>query len=155
MTKDNSAFEFPLPLPDAAENHIYRCISLLIGRGRKYSVADVAFSTGIPERTVASWIATEDRRQPKAGPLLVLCGFLGPDFTSKLIGQVGQVAQHIDNAGSRRPNEIVRDVLSSLAVIGEAASDGRIDHTEAPACREAADRIIAAVVSLSSVGQPA
>lgn len=156
MSADESVLEFPLLSPEAADAHVFRCLSLLIGRGKRFSVNDVHIGTGIPARTISSWLAAgEDRREPKAHHLLLLFGFFGIEFSSKVLGQVGQIARHIDPADSMKPAQIVGEVLSALAVLGQAATDNRIDHTEAPACRDAADRIIAAVVPLSSVARAA
>jgi hypothetical protein len=154
VTDSNSAFDYPLPSPEAAETHIIHCLALLIGRGKRFSVNDVSIGTGIPERTVSSWLETHDPREPKAKHLLLLCGFFGTEWTSKVLGPVGQVSQPIRSADAIRPADILVGVLSDLSVIGKAASDNRIDHTEEPACREAADRIIAAMVPISSVGRP-
>jgi tellurite resistance protein len=45
--------------------------------------------------------------------------------------------------------------MQHLSVIATAAADGRIDHVERPAVREAADMLIATVLPVSSHGDAA
>lgn len=49
-------------------------------------------------------------------------------------------------------HHIVATALPHMATIATAAADGRIDHIEAPLCRDAADTIIATFLPLSSAG---
>jgi hypothetical protein len=76
---------------------------------------------------------------------------LGDDAVAALVGCIHY------NATKNEPEAVdarrlVASILPQVSVLAEAAADGRIDHTEVPACRDAADHIIAIVTPLSSAG---
>lgn len=52
-------------------------------------------------------------------------------------------------------HHIVATALPHMATIATAAADGRFDHTERPAVREAADQLVATFLALSSAGAAA
>jgi hypothetical protein len=76
---------------------------------------------------------------------------LGDHTVSALTGTIHYTARRA-NGDAARVNEIVANALPHLSIIAAAASDGRIDHSEAPMCRDAADELIRVVTPLSSAG---
>lgn len=91
-------------------------------------------------------------RSPSLGAGLVIAAALGEWAVNAVLHPVGFQGASLDGGCELQPMQIVADALGHLGVIGQAAADGRIDHIERPACREAADMIIATVLPLSSAG---
>lgn len=76
---------------------------------------------------------------------------LGDDCVSALVGAMCYTASKID-ADEVDAHHIVASALPHMATIASAAADGRFDHTERPAVREAADQLVATFLPLSSAG---
>ena len=106
--------------------------------------------SGVPARTIKSYRI--EGKEPGLANILSLAVVLGQSAINPLLSLIGYVASPMDEADDMAPAQIVADSLKALSVIALAAADGRIDHTEAPLCRDAADEMIAAVLSLSSAG---
>lgn len=109
--------------------------------------------SGIPARTIKSY-RVEDR-EPSLHAALSLAVVLGKPAINAILSVIGYTATSLDEAGDSDPRQIVADGLRHFTVIAGAAADGRIDHVEAPLCREAADRLIETVLPLSSAGAAA
>lgn len=89
-------------------------------------------------------------RHPSLGAGLAIAAALGDDAVNALLHFIRYQASPLEEPGELQPSRIVGDALSHLAVIGQAAADNRIDHTEWPATEAAADQLIATVLPLSS-----
>lgn len=118
-----------------------------------WSDDDLAELTKIKARRIKSYRV--EGRCPTLPALLSLAVVLGPDILNPVLSLVGHTAKPLDEADDLNPRQIVADGLRYFTVIADAAADGRIDHTERPACQEAADKIIEAVLPLSSAGDAA
>lgn len=94
------------------------------------------------------------QRRVSAEDALCLAYTLGDEAVSALIGTINYTASRPDTE-TMGPMMMAATAMSGLSVIATAAADGRIDHTEAPACREAADMIIATMMPLSSAAKEA
>lgn len=105
--------------------------------------------SGIPARTIKSYRV--EGREPSLHAALSLAVVLGKPAINAILSVVGYTATSLDE-GEADPRQIVADGLRHFTVIAGAAADGRIDHVEAPLCREAADRLIETVLPLSSAG---
>ncbi|MES2904030.1 MAG: hypothetical protein V4696_07580 [Pseudomonadota bacterium] len=117
----------------------------------KWTDEVLSAASGVPARNIKSY-----RVEGKLPPLpvaLSLAVVLGGDAINALLATIGYVARPLDEADEIQPAQIVANGLSAFTVIATAAADGRIDHLERLACREAADQIIATVMPLSSAGQ--
>lgn len=109
----------------------------------------LASATGIPARTIKSY--RTEGKEPSIGNVLILCDVLGPDAMNAILAAIGWGGAHpLDEATGINVAKLVADLLPHISTIAQAAADGRIDHTEEPACRDAADHIIATVIPLSS-----
>lgn len=75
---------------------------------------------------------------------------LGDGAVKALVATMKYIARRPDEPDPLNPHMIVASVLPHVSTIATAAADGRIDYSEAPACRDAADQIIATVMPLSS-----
>lgn len=106
--------------------------------------------SGVPARTIKSYRI--EGKEPSLSNALSLAVVLGPAALNTLLSAIGYAARPLDEADAISPTKVVADGLAAFSVIATAAADGRIDHIEAPMCREAADQIIATVLPLSSAG---
>lgn len=92
------------------------------------------------------------QRRVSAEDALCLAYTLGDEAVAALVGTISYTA-HRPDATAMEPMMMAATAMSGLSIIATAAADGRIDHLEAPACREAADMIIATIKPLSSAGE--
>lgn len=92
------------------------------------------------------------KRRVSAEDALCLSYTLGDAAVSALVGTIHYTASRPDS-DALAPMMIAAQAMSGLSIIAAAAADGRIDHLEEPACRDAADMIIATVKPLSSAGE--
>lgn len=126
-----------------ASQQIARAIGLFMGAGRKYSVADVSLGTGIPSRTLSSYIASgEERRTPAADKPLVLMHFFGTEFASKVLGSIGLGAHEVV-VKHERPGAVIATLAAATSMIADMATDGFIDHRERAQLELVADNVIA------------
>lgn len=109
--------------------------------------------SGVPARTIKSYRA--EGKEPGLANLLSLAVVLGPSALNPLLSLIGYVARPLDESDEVAPAQVVADLFRHGATIAAAAADGRIDHTEQPACQDAADQIISSVIHLSSAGRAA
>ena len=106
--------------------------------------------SGVSARTIKSYRV--DGKEPSLSNALSLAVVLGPRALNALLSLIGYVARPLDEADAFCVNSAVATGLQHFSTIAMAAADGRIDHIEAPLCREAADMIIQTVMPLSSAG---
>lgn len=125
--------------------------ALTAAKARGWSDDDLAAVTRIHARRIRSY--RTEGRLPTLPALLSLGVVLKLDLLNPLLSLAGISGQLLDDAGQPDPRQIVADGLREFTIIAEAAADGRIDHTEAPRCKDAADKIIATVLPLSSAGE--
>jgi hypothetical protein len=93
-------------------------------------------------------------RRIASSDALNLAYTLGEDAVAAYVGCIHYTATR-HNPEAVAPAQLIANVLPHVSTIAQAAADGRIDHLEAPACRDAADHIIAIVTPLSSAGDAA
>jgi len=108
-------------------------------------------ASGVPARTIKSYRV--EGKEPSLSNALSLAVVLGPRAVNSILALIGYGgAKPLDEADDLCVNALVATGLQHFSTIATAAADGRIDHIEAPLCREAADHIIATVMPLSSAG---
>lgn len=136
-------------------NVLRRLIRKAYDRG-DFSRASLAEDSGVSIHQIDQIVSHDPakHRRVAAEDALCLAYSLGEQAVSALVGVIGFTASRRD-AEAIACNQIVADILPHISTIAQAAADGRIDHTEAPMCREAADQIISKVVPLSSAGKAA
>jgi len=118
-----------------------------------WSDDDLAELTNIKARRIRSYRL--EGRCPTLPALLSLAVVLGQDLLNPVLSLVGHAARPLDEADELNPRQVVAEGLRHFTIIADAAVDGMIDHTERPRCREAADKIIEAVLPLSSAADAA
>lgn len=142
--------DIPLIEQDCAASSIVRALGLFMGNGRRHSVAEVSEMTGIPTRTLSSYIASGfDRRTPTADKMLVLMHALGPEFSSKLLSAIGQGAHDLVMK-HQQPNVVIATLAGGTAMLAEMAADGTLDHRERLALEPVADEIIQTLLPFST-----
>ncbi len=154
MADDNSARNALVVSDERIRNKLRQEIDRAINLDRSTTRAQIAQDSGVNIHTIDS-ITTRDvakHRRICASEALSIAWVLGERCVSALISTIGYVARPLDDADELQPMAIAAGALAQLSIIATAAADGRIDHTEAPSCRDAADAIIATVLPLSSAG---
>lgn len=111
------------------------------------ALADIS---GVCPRTIKSY--RTEGKEPSLSNALSLMLVLGERGVNAVLSLIGYSAAPLEDVDAVNPRRVVADLLPHVSTLATAAADGRIDHTERPACRDAADRIIATVVGLSSAG---
>lgn len=121
---------------------------------RSMSVETIATLSGVKVRAIRSYMASDpaELREPPLHAALSIAVVLGKGAVNAMLSLIGYGgAEPLDEPDARAPGLIVAEIIDATAPIARAAADGRIDHTEEPDVRRAADRIVAAALSLSSM----
>jgi hypothetical protein len=137
----------PLISQDMAERRIMDALHLRVGRGRRYSFASLSEATGIPERTLRSYV---DGTTPPLHAFLSLGAVLGPGFVSDILAEIGQTASDIE-AQAPDHMKVLTAGCGFVAMLSDAMADGKVDHREAAQLRELAAEFGRMVESLARV----
>lgn len=124
MPRDNSANYCPLVSREQVGNAIGKALRIFVGRGRRYSVKQLANGTGIKDRVIECAMCATDTLDYRPLPqeaLVSIARFLGPDFTNEWLGLADQVAAEVDS--------VDHDDLAA-ACIDFAAEHARARHPE-------------------------
>lgn len=137
--------------PEEADAAVWRALTLFIGRGRRYSVEDVATGTGIPGNTIAKWLTPDplQRRRPKGCHLLLVAQFIGVAFTNKLLGPIGQGGRELE-AADDAPGRVIARLAAASAKFAELGADGAFDHVDRGKLEPFADDMIEVITPFSS-----
>jgi hypothetical protein len=136
--------------PDRVRSRVQSLLRAAQAQGWTDDTLEAA--TGVKSRRIKSYRV--EGKEPSLSAALSIAVVLGPQALNPLLALIGYVARPLDEADEITPARIVADGLVHFQVIAAAAADGRIDHTEAPACQRAADQLIATVLPLASAGKP-
>lgn len=130
-----------------------RLQSLLRIASLTWTDAQLEEASGVPARTIKAYRV--EGKEPSLSNALSLAVVLGAPALNQVLALIGYVARPLEEADPVNVNAIVATGLKHFSTIATAAADGRIDHLEAPLCRDAADMIIATIMPLSSAGDAA
>lgn len=137
----------PIIPHDLAAGRLEDALRLRVGRGKRHSFAGLSDATGIPPRTLESYV---QGATPGLSGLLSICAALGPSFTSDVLALCGQSAA---DASSDDPEHM--QVLAAsgalIARISEAIQDGHVDHREAAQLRPMAQELIRMLQPLARI----
>lgn len=150
MNAHTSADDAPVVTPDSVTTVVAGLIRTAVMPGRGWTYETLGDATGLKPRRLKSYV--HEGKEPSLSAALSIGVALGPKAVNAVLSLIGYAARPLDEADPLQPMMIAASTLTHVATIATAAADGRIDHTEAPACREAADAIIATVLPLSSAG---
>ena len=151
MTHDTSVDEVGLVGPDRVRTVVQGLLRAAQAAG--WTDDALAETTGIKARTIKSYRV--EGKEPSLSAALSIGCVLGTTALNPILAMIGYAARPLDEADAVQPCAVVGGVARGLAVIAEAAADGRFDHSEMPAVRDAADAIIATVMPYSRAGQAA
>lgn len=126
---DNDAANFDaLVSREQAENTVASALRLFVGRGRRYSVKQLANATGVKDRMIECAMARGyDHRPLPDWALMSITKFLGADFANEWLGLAGLVA--VDPVG------IDLDAIDDNCGDFRAAK-ARAHHESSPAGRD-------------------
>lgn len=156
MSDNGSVPNIGITSDERIRNVLRRHISKALD-SREFTRESLAAETGVNIHTIDA-IKTHDKakhRRIAAEDAFCIAYTLGSAAVNALIGTIHYTAQHADERVEVAPMLMAANAMTGLAVITKAVADGRIDHTEAHECRDAADMIIASVMPLSSAGEGA
>jgi hypothetical protein len=148
VTDNKSVIDDRTEVDDRVEVAISAILGRALREGKTY--ADLESDTGVKASTLKAY--NGKHRHPSLAAGLMIAAGIGDWAVNKLVNIIRYQAQPLDEADGLQPMQIVADALQHLGVIGQAAADNRIDHTERPRTTEAADQLIATIVPLSSAG---
>lgn len=130
---------------EAAVRCIEDALRLRVGRGRRYTFQGLSDATGIPTRTLESYV---DGATPSLANLLSLCAALGPSFTSDVLAPTGQSAADA-SASDPEHLRLLAAGCAFAAQLSEALEDSKVDHREAAQLRPVAADLIAMLEPLA------
>ncbi|MFD2175648.1 hypothetical protein [Rhodobacter lacus] len=125
-------------------------LRLRVGRGRRFSFPALSDATGIPTRTLESYV---QGATPQLNALLSICSVLGSSFTSDILSVCGQAA-HDASPGDAEHLRVVASLGELVTQISEAVADGYVDHREAAQMRPLAARLIELLEPLAHAPVP-
>lgn len=133
MVEQHAADLCPIVSREQAENALRDALNLYVGRGRRYSVTQIASATGVAQRAIECFksypCGHPDYRPLHFGAVLSIAGFLGAAFTNEWLRLAGQGAFDLpDDMPS--PGDIAADSSDDSARIVRAAIDGKFDAGE-------------------------
>lgn len=130
MTADTESAEKSLLISHSvAWSDWTRALNIFVGRGKRYKVEEVRKGTGICATMIYGWLTGEgddNWRNPGAGHILSMIAFLGPEFTSELIGRCEQGAHWLPEAETTPPGHLAADLAEANAEVARRAADGTL-----------------------------
>ena len=145
----NAADDIGVCSPDSVRTRVQAVLRAAQAKG--WTDEALEGVSGIKARRIKSYRV--EGKEPSLSAALSLALALGPDALNPILALVGFAAKPLGAADELSPMSIVANTLEHVSTIASAAADGRIDHTEQPACQQAADMIIATVLPLSTAGR--
>lgn len=116
----------PLVSQDTAERHLMDALSIRVGREKRYSFRSLSEATGIPERTLRSYV---DGTTAPLHAFLTLCRVLGPTFASDVLDAAGMTAKLCVPEDAEYMPTLAASCTFS-AMLSDAFADGKVDHRE-------------------------
>jgi hypothetical protein len=150
--RSNSVREEPIVSDARIRDVMRRLVDSAVNIERVTTRQGLANDSGVNIHTIDALLSRDEakHRPIRLEVALSLAAAIGERAVNSLVGVIGYAAAPLDGEDELRPMQLVADMMQPLATIAAAAADGRFDHTELPACTEAADLIIATILPLSS-----
>ena len=126
----------PLVSREQGENEFRKALNLFVGRGRRYSVAQLEIGAGVPSRAIECFRSYQfghpDHRPLHDGHKLSIMKFLGAEFTAQWLALAGQGAFDLPDADEPPPGMLAADNCDDAAIVTRAAIDGKFTADEYP-----------------------
>lgn len=155
MAVHDSANFQPLVSRERIGNAQGAALRLFVGRGRRYSVKQLANGSGIKDRVIECAMIAADNPdyRPLSQEALASIGlFLGSAFTNEWIGLMGQGAFDLPE-GEPDPGNLAADNSDDNATVTRAAIDGVFDNEERPGLTVVGSRMVSRGVQLVALGK--
>ncbi|WP_422074138.1 hypothetical protein [Tranquillimonas rosea] len=136
---------------DDAHRRVGDALRLRVGMGKRYSFAGLSEATGIPERTLRSYVDGTVDTTPGLPNLLALFSVLGAGFASDVLGVCNLTVRD----GNPDEAEHIRALSLMCSLSGDIAAavdDGVVDHQERAQLQPAAEKVIAALEPIARPG---
>lgn len=131
---------------DSVQPRFAAALRAFVGRGREHSRQLVAERLNISPSTLDSYL--DDRRTtPSLDTFVGMVELFGPAFAQAVLEKAGVTAVLMDDAEPPCPRKLLAALAALSAQLAAALEDGRIDHTEAPALRDAARPLLPLIAS--------
>lgn len=157
MSSDNSANFQPLVSRERIGNAQGAALRLFVGRGRRYSVKQLANGSGIKDRVIESAMCAVDSPdyRPLSQEALASIGlFLGATFTNEWIVLMGQGAFDLPD-DEPDPGNLAADNSDDNATVTRAAIDGKFDPEERRDLKVVGSRMMTRGSQLVALGKAA
>lgn len=148
----------PLVSREQAENAFRKALRLFVGRGRLYSVAQLSKGSRVPARIIECYhsypLGHVDYRPLHFGHKLSIAKFLGAEFTTEWLAEVGQGAFDLPDADDPNPGALAVENSDDNATVTRAAIDGEFDKDDRRRLKPVGHRMIERgqkLVALSAV----
>lgn len=142
---------------EQAENEFRRAMNLFVGRGRLYSVAQLAKGSGVPARVIDCFRAYAyghpDYRRLNFGQVMSIARFLGSDFTNEWLHLADQGAFDLPDDQEPDPGALAADNSDDNATITRAAVDGVFDQSERKDLKIVGTRLVSRGATLVALGK--
>lgn len=137
---------------DTAQTSLMSALNLFVGRGKRYSVEDVAEASGVCARTIDSYRRGD--AMPSIERYQSLCAVLGQAFFAATVKHMPFEVRSTDPSDITPP-QLLTELLSASGSLATFLEDGRVDHMEKaqlkPILADLRERITAMENSLAGV----
>lgn len=117
----------PVIPQELAHRTFHDALSLFVGRGRRWSCAAISAATGIPKRTIESYVSGETA--PSLANYQGLCSVLGQAFFAATVEHLPFEIRS-NEPGDLEPSELLTEILSFASHLSRMLEDHRLDHRE-------------------------
>ena len=160
---DNDTAELNLLVSrEHAENKLRDAIRLYVGRGRLYSVEQLAKGIGLPMKNgkqitkplydfISPRVGSPDHRPLHFGLVMSITAFLGPDFTNEWLGIASQVAFDVTDE-EPDPGQLAAITSQDTADIVRMVADGDLANDDPRALIRTGTSMAANGMKLTSMG---
>lgn len=157
MNQPEAALNGPTISDERIRNVLRKHIEIAIKARKTTSRPELSNDSGVALHHIDAIMSSDPAKHRRVATedALSLAHALGPQAVKALLALFGWTGHPVDEPDEMQPMLLAATAMHHIATIATAAADGRIDHLEAPACREASDLIIATVLPLSSMAQRA
>lgn len=145
-TPENTADLNPLVSREQAENEFRKGMCLFVGRGRQYSVAQLAKGSGVHHRAIECFKSYThghpDYRPLHLGQMMSIASFLGAEFTTEWLVLCGQGAFDLPDANEPDPGKMACENSDDNAILTRAAINGEFEEHESRDLRGVGERMM-------------
>lgn len=131
--------------PDAVKEATADALQLVMGRGRRWSVDQMAQATACSASALKQYAAAN--MEMSVSTWLRLCAVLGAPFANAVATIAGFEMTPVEPADAN-PYGLIADATALCAGLGEALRDGKIDHREWAALRPQLEQAYATLGAL-------